>query len=184
MKVLAFSLSLRQGSFNGKLIQLVIESAEKLGVELELIDLSAYELPAYNMDIQNTVGFPKAANDLKDKLETAQGIMLASPEYNFSYPGHFKNTFDWISRYQPMPWANKAVLLLSASPSLVGGNRGLWHLRVPFEACGAFVYPGMFSLASAHDAFTESGALKDEAMAKRLEATVLSYIRFAEALKF
>lgn len=182
MKVLAFALSLRQGSFNKKLLNLAVESCKAQSVEIEVLSLLDYELPAYSEDIQNR-GFPETAERFKQKLETADALIIASPEYNFSYPGHFKNTFDWISRFQPMPWAKKAVLLISASPSLVGGNRGLWHLRVPFEACGAFVYPDMYSIASAHQAFDEEGNIKDPNLLKRLQNLIPNFLKFAQGLK-
>ncbi len=184
MKLLAFSVSLRKGSFNRKLIKLAVNAAQKKGVEIELLDLLDYEMPAYNGDIETNVGLPEAAARLKQKLESAQGLIISTPEYNFSYPGHFKNTFDWVTRFQPMPWTNKAVLLLSASMSLVGGNRGLWHLRVPFEYAGGFVFPLMFSLASAHQAFNEKDELSNPDLAQRLEEMVGSFIRFAEHLKY
>jgi NAD(P)H-dependent FMN reductase len=65
-------------------------------------------------------------------------------------------------------------LLLSASPSLVGGNRGLWALRIPLETLGAHIYPHMFSLAQAHRAFDASGRITDEALQQRLDANVIS----------
>ncbi len=184
MKLLAAALSLRKGSHNRKLIKLGVEAARKPGIDIELLDLLDYELPPYNEDIETGPGIPDAANRFKNKLDTADGLILSSPEYNFSMPGHFKNLFDWVSRYEPMPWKNKAVLFLSASPSLVGGNRGLWHLRVPFEYAGAFVFPNMFSLATAHNAFNDKGELVDVALAKRLSDMVGSFLRFAEGLKY
>jgi hypothetical protein len=71
---------------------------------------------------------------------------------------------------------------MSASPSLVGGNRGLWALRVPLEATGACLHPDMFSLPTAHQAFDESGALKDAKSAGRLEKTVGAFLVNARAL--
>ena len=184
MKALAFSLSLRKDSYNKKLLTLACETAKKNQIEIEYLDLNDYEMPAYSGDIEANPGIPEAAHRLKQKLEGVQALIIASPEYNFSYPGHFKNTFDWVSRFQPFPWSNKAVLFLSASMGVVGGNRGLWHLRVPFEYCNAFVYPGMFSLASAHQAFDEKGALLNLDQQKRLETLVLSFVQFATHLKY
>lgn len=51
---------------------------------------------------------------------------------------------DWVSRFQPQPFNGKHALLLSAWPSMVGGNRGLWALRVPLEHLGERVYPSRF----------------------------------------
>ncbi len=181
MKFLAFALSLRKDSYNRKLVKLAADLASKNNVEIELVNLMDYDLPGYNQDSCDK-GFPTPAIQLRDKLTTAQGLLIASPEYNLSYPGFFKNIYDWLSRFTPMPWA-KAVLLLSASPSLVGGNRGLWQLRIPFEACGAFVFPSMFSLASAHQAFTAQDQLIDPELAKRLENMVISFVKFADNIQ-
>lgn len=71
---------------------------------------------------------------------------------------------------------------MSASPSMVGGNRGLWALRVPFEHLGTRVYPDMFSLAQAHKALVE-GELADAALRGRFEKTVLAFLSLAEAAK-
>ena len=75
--------------------------------------------------------------------------MIVSPEYNASMPGLLKNLIDWTSRFRPQPFDARHALLLSASPSLVGGNRGLWSLRVPLEMLNVRVFPSMFSLSKA-----------------------------------
>ena len=67
-------------------------------------------------------------------------------------PGFLKNAIDWTSRFRPQPFNGRQTLLLSASPSMAGGNRGLWALRVPLEHLGARVYPDMLSLAQANSA--------------------------------
>jgi NAD(P)H-dependent FMN reductase len=99
-----------------------------------------------------------------------------------SVPALLKNAIDWLSRAKPMPLRGKTALLLSASPSLVGGNRGLWALRVPLEVLGVHVYPDMFSLATAHQAFTPEGELKDEMLAKFLKRTIEGYVRVTGAV--
>jgi chromate reductase, NAD(P)H dehydrogenase (quinone) len=183
LNYLCFSLSLRKGSFNTGLIHLVQKLIKnEPDASTQLIDLNDYLMPSYNADIQNDQGFPKTSDALAEKIKAADALIISSPEYNFSYPGHFKNTVDWLSRYRPMPWVNKPILLMSASPSLVGGNRGLWHLRVPFEATSAIVYPDMFSLASAHEAFN-NGELKDPALTERLAATLRQFLVFVKALQ-
>ena len=186
MNFLAFSLSLRQRSYNRKLIEIVNKNFQvKNGLhnhELEIIDLLNYDMPAYNQDVQDGQGFPVAADQLKAKLDGCQGIIIASPEYNYSYPGYFKNIFDWVSRYNQMPWTGKSVLLLSAGPSTVGGERSLWHLRVPFQGCGAYVYPRVFALHSAHKAFSEDDQLIEEKQGNNLEELIASFIKFSIAV--
>ncbi len=77
-------------------------------------------MPLYNADIQNTQGFPAAVTEFIKRMHNANGIIISSPEYNFSMPGTLKNLIDWVSRITPMPWNKQNILLLSASPSLVG----------------------------------------------------------------
>ena len=105
--------------------------------------------------------------------------MISSPEYNYAVPGTLKNALDWSSRYKPSSTAGKHAYLLSASPSLVGGNRGLWSLRQPLEVAGVHVYPGMFSLASAHEAFADDGQLKDQGLQGRLDGELGQFIAHA-----
>ena len=109
--------------------------------------------------------------------------MIASPEYNASIPGYLKNTIDWVSRFRPQPFNGKQAFLLSASPAMSGGNRGLWSLRVPLEHLGARVYPDMFSLALALEAFGESGRLKNDLLQKRFDDTIGCFLDLVEAAK-
>jgi hypothetical protein len=96
--------------------------------------------------------------------------------------GVIKNLIDWTSRFRPQPFDGRHGLLLSASPSMVGGNRGLWALRMPFEHLGARIFPDMFSLAMAHKALA-GDELADPALNARFEKTVQSFLSLAEAAK-
>ena len=98
-------------------------------------------------------------------------------------PGVLKNVIDWVSRIRPQPFNGKQSLLLSASPAMSGGNRGLWSLRVPLEHLGARVYPDMFSLAEAHLAMEENGRLKNELLQKRFDSTLACFMDLVEAAK-
>ncbi len=110
-----------------------------------------------------------------------EAFIISSPEYNASMPGHLKNVIDWVSRFRPQPFNERHALLMSASPSMVGGNRGLWSLRIPLEHLGARVFPDMFSLATAHKALTAAGDLNDGTMAKRFEDNLIAFMNLAEA---
>ena len=120
---------------------------------------------------------------MRSRLEDVDAFVIASPEYNGAMPGSLKNTIDWVSRYRPQPFNAKQALLLSASPSMVGGNRGLWALRVPLEHLGARVYPDMFSLAQAHQAFGADGGLASKELADRLDKTFVGFLDLVEAAK-
>jgi NAD(P)H-dependent FMN reductase len=116
-------------------------------------------------------------------VQTNDAFAISSPEYNASMPGELKNSIDWVSRFSPQPFNEKHGLLLSASPSMVGGNRGLWTLRVPFEHLGARMYPDMFSLAQAHRAFDADGAIADAQLQERFEHNLVGFMDLVEASK-
>lgn len=183
MKYLVFAASLRKDSVNKKLVNLTANLLQKQGHELDRAEFSEFSMPLYNADIQEEQGFPQATLHFVERMQAAQAIIIASPEYNFSTPGTLKNLIDWVSRINPMPWEGKKILLLSASPSLVGGNRGLWATRVPLESCGAIVYPIMYSLSSAYEAFNNEGGLKDPALQSRLDNTLKRFSDFCFLLK-
>src|SRR3712207_4467022 len=98
-------------------------------------------------------------------------------------PGALKNAIDWVSRYRPQPFHARHGLLLSASPSMVGGNRGLWALRVPLEHLGARVFPDMFSLAQAHQALDAQGRIINPQLSARFEQTITAFMDLVEAAK-
>ena len=177
MKILAFAASLRKGSVNGMLIKIASSIAKQQGHDVELIDFAEFDVPVYNGDIEESKGVPQGALKLKDKMEKADGVMISSPEYNYSIPGTLKNLIDWTSRIRPQqPFKERNMLVMSASPAMAGGVRGLWHLRVPLEGLGAFVYPEMFSLAIAHDAFDQEGTLKDKKLMSNLESNIKGFL--------
>ncbi len=183
MKLIAFAASLRKDSHNGKLIAIAARQARELGAEITEVDYATLVTPNYSFDEQQDAGFPEGAERLKALLADHDGVLLSSPEYNYSIPGALKNTLDWLSRYRPSPLSGKHVYLLSASPSMVGGNRGLWATRIPLEVGGAHVYPSMFSLAVAHEAFDDAGGLKDEALRKFLVSDLTGFIELVTRVK-
>jgi chromate reductase, NAD(P)H dehydrogenase (quinone) len=127
--------------------------------------------------------FPPLSRRFADRITASDAFVIASPEYNFSIPGMLKNSIDWVSRSRPQPFNERHGLLMSASPSMAGGNRGLWALRVPLEHLGARVYPDMFSLARAHVAFTDEGRLADPELQDRFEHNIVGFMDLVEASK-
>ena len=175
MKILSLCGSLRVESLNRKLLAIAVAIAEREGAVVDRSDARILDVPLYDGDIEAASGLPPAAAALAARIVASDALLIASPEYNFSVPGVLKNAIDWLSRAKPMPLRGKRALLLSASPSLVGGNRGLWALRMPLEAIGVHVYPDMFSLASA-DKAVQDGALKDPQLAKLLDGMVKRWV--------
>ncbi len=182
MKLLAFAASLRRDSYNHKLITLAVAKARQAGVIVDFADFAEFDMPLYNEDLRQESGLPSGALELHRRISEADGIVIASPEYNYSMPGILKNALDWISRARPMATSAKTGLLLSASTSVVGGIRGLWQLRIPLEGMGVTLHPEMYALAKAQDAFNDDGSLKDDALDERLTAMLQRYLSMAERL--
>ncbi|WP_308402400.1 NAD(P)H-dependent oxidoreductase [Streptomyces sp. TBY4] len=181
LRVLVLAGSSREGSVNARLAALVAGQVERSGAVADLARIGDFVMPTYDGDDEQAGGQPPGSAALRERLLAAQALVIASPEYNASVPGVLKNAVDWVSRFRPQPFKDKQTLLVSASPSMVGGNRGLWALRVPLEHLGARVYPDMFSLAMAHSAFGEDGELTDAGLRERLADTVDSFLALAEA---
>ena len=140
-----------------------------------------FDSPSFDADVHRADGLPPGALELQRRLANCDAFVISSPEYNASMPGVLKNVIDWVSRHQPQPFDELHGLLLSASPSMVGGNRGLWALRVPFEHLGARIYPDMFSLAQAHHAFDDTGRLLDEQLQRRFDTNIVNFMNLVEA---
>ncbi|MFI2185218.1 NADPH-dependent FMN reductase [Streptomyces sioyaensis] len=181
LRILVLGAALRVASTNAKLASLVARVLTEEGADVDLASLREFDMPLYDGDVEAAHGVPDGALALRDRLEWCDAFVLASPEYNASLPGVVKNAIDWVSRVRPQPFKTKHALLVSASPSMVGGNRGLWALRVPLEHLGTRVYPDMFSLAGAHEGFTEDGQLTDPALQQRLDETVTAFLHLVEA---
>jgi chromate reductase, NAD(P)H dehydrogenase (quinone) len=183
VRFLAFSASLRADALNTRLAQLAVTALEAQGGEVDYASMRDFDVPSYDHDIQDRDGFPPGAEELRRRLEANDAFVISSPEYNASMPGLLKNAIDWVSRYRPQPFHERHCLLLSASPSMVGGNRSLWALRVPLEHLGTRVFPGMFSLAQAHRAFDDEGRITNTQLQRRFEDTIAAFMDLVEAAK-
>jgi NAD(P)H-dependent FMN reductase len=183
VRVLLFAASLRNESLNARLTQVVRRMLEERGHEVDAAAMSDFDCPSYDGDAEAEAGIPSGAQRLRDRLLAADALVIASPEYNGSMSGVLKNVIDWTSRFRPQPFNGKQGFLLSASPSMAGGNRGLWALRVPLEHLGARIYPDMFSLAQAHTAFADDGRLTSDTLTKRLDSILGCFLDQVEATK-
>src|SRR5688572_24034567 len=183
VNVLVFAASLRRASLNNRLATLAAKAVEKHGGTVRRAQMTDFDCPSYDGDEETAGTMPEGAVRLKDQILANDAFILASPEYNASMPGVLKNVIDWVSRFRPQPFTRRQGLLMSASPSMVGGNRGLWSLRIPLEHLGARIYPDMFSLAQAHQAFADDGRLKDAKLQERFDATVSCWMQLVEAAR-
>jgi chromate reductase, NAD(P)H dehydrogenase (quinone) len=183
LQLLIFSASLRAASLNTRLVKLAASIVEQHGGHVDFARMDEFDCPSFNGDLEQRSGIPTGATELNKRLLANDAFIIASPEYNGSMPGLLKNSIDWVSRFRPQPLNEKHGLLLSASPSMAGGNRGLWALRMPLEHLGAPIFPDMFSLAMAHQAFQEDGTLTTPVLAKRFEDTIVAFMNLVEAAK-
>lgn len=181
LNVLIFGAALREGSLNNRLADLARGVVERHGAKVDRATMAEFDCPSYDGDLDAEGGIPEPALELGRRIKAADAFMISSPEYNASMPGVLKNVIDWTSRIRPQPFNGKQCFLLSASPSMAGGNRGLWSLRIPLEHLGTRVYPDMFSLAQAHEAFGADGWLKNELLQKRFDDTVGCFLDLVEA---
>jgi chromate reductase, NAD(P)H dehydrogenase (quinone) len=165
-KILAFAGSTRTDSFNKKLVRIAAAGAEAAGVKTTVIDLRDFPMPLYDGDLEAASGLPEHAVKLRGLLMEHDGLLIAAPEYNGSISAVLKNAIDWTSRPwndRPMieAYAGKTAAILSASPSPLGGLRGLVPLRMLLGNIMVTVLPNQFTVGGAMDAFDEHGNLKD-----------------------
>lgn len=162
-RILAFAGSLRRASCNKKVIMHAAEAARQAGASVTLIDLRDFPLPLYDQEIEDSEGLPANALHLKELMNAHHAFLISSPEYNSSISGVTKNAIDWASRKaapeepELQCFRGKTAALLSASPSFMGGLRGLVHLRAILGNIGVLVIPEQKCIANAYEAFNEQG---------------------------
>lgn len=126
--ILGFAGSLRKGSHNKALLSAALELVPE-GAALEVFDLDG--IPPFNQDQENTP--PERVKEFKTKIRTADAILIATPEYNYSIPGVLKNAIDWATRpYGDNPFDGKPAALMGASTGMLGTARAQYHLRQTF----------------------------------------------------
>jgi chromate reductase len=170
--------SLREGSYNAMVAQSLPELApDDMAIRFAP---SFEEFPLYNADIQNSSGFPSEVTDFADAIRDADGIVVVTPEYNFSIPGGLKNALDWVSRLDVQPFANKPVAIQSASPSPLGGGRVQYHLRQLMVFLDALVLnkPEIFVSDVAAKVDETTGELTDETTKKFLRQQLEAFAKF------
>jgi chromate reductase, NAD(P)H dehydrogenase (quinone) len=173
-KLIAFAGSTRVESYNKKILKSAIFGAREAGAEVTVIELRDYPLPIFDEDLETKIGIPDNAKKLKEIFNTHHALLLALPEYNSSVSGVFKNTIDWISRplknEEPLQcFIGKVACLMSASPSRLGGLRGLIAARAMFQNINVLVMPEQICVSNAAEAFDEYGILRDETLKKSIE---------------
>ena len=178
MKVLAISGSLRRDSHNTTLLRAAAELLPP-PVELEFFDgLKAVE--PYDEDDDQGAG-PDGARRLRDAIDSADAILIATPEYNSSLPGQLKNAIDWASR--PLGtnalWG-KPVAVVGASTGMFGAVWAQAEIRKALAASGARVIEKDLPVGHADEAFTDDGRLADAELRERFVEMLDELIALAE----
>ena len=164
--------SLRKASLNHAALRLAGELMPA-GMLLDIADWR--EVPVFDAD-QLAQGLPPAVAALRERIRRADGVLIATPEYNFSVPGGLKNLLDWLSRGDDQPWAHKPVAIFSASPGPLGGARVQYDLRkvMLFLNAAVLVKPEVF-IGSAGAKFDADGRCTDETTRKFVGAQLVAF---------
>lgn len=175
MNILALSGSLRKESFNTALLREFVKQTPQ-GTSIEIADIGA--LPLYNQDRE--ANFPAEAAALKSKIKAADGILIATPEYNRSVPGVLKNAVDWTSRpYGDSAWDGKPVYIVGATGGQIGTAVGQYALKQSMLYLNARVLgQPEFYLSFATDKFNEKGELTDASTTEHVEKALAAFIGF------
>ncbi|WP_375002856.1 NADPH-dependent FMN reductase [Aeromicrobium sp. CTD01-1L150] len=157
--------SLRQDSFNSRLVDTATAAGDDVATFVPFEDLA--EIPPFDEDGEDE---PHAAVlRLREVIAAADGVLIATPEYNGSVPGQLKNALDWASRpYADNCLRGKRVAVVGASPSPGGARRALADLRKILGVIGADVSDGEVSVAHAHERLSTPGPSADVALHEEL----------------
>ncbi len=159
VRLLGFSGSLRRGSFNTAALRTAQELAPA-GMTIDTFDLAP--IPLYNEDVR-AQGFPPPVEAFRAAIKAADGLLIVTPEYNFSIPGVLKNAIDWASRPPEQPFDGKPVGIIGAAAGILGSARAQYHLRQCFVFLNGLVMnrPEVL-IATAQNKFDAEGKLTDQ----------------------
>lgn len=190
VKLLFLSGSKRNDSINATLAKLAAKKAAEIKeVDAHCIDLENYEMPLYDGDLEAENGLPETAINLKKLFIGADGLFIASPEYNSAYSPLLKNTIDWLSRSHeegepPLSaFKGKVAAIAATSPGGLGGLRGLVPLRMLLGNIGVTVIPAQAAIGDGNNAFDSNGNLTSEQNDQMLSDVVQQLVDTTKALK-
>jgi len=181
LSVLAIGGSLRRDSFNRR----VLQAAPALA--LPALQISVYDdlasVPLFSEDLE-VPRAPAAVERLRHAVASADGMVIATPEYNQSLPGVVKNMIDWLSRGEPVAVEDKPVAILGVTPGAWGTRIAQSQLRHALTACGAIVMPvPQLYLRSAAELFDADGQLIDARTRDSLAAFLAAFAAWVHKVR-
>ena len=171
--------AIREGRLSiraGRAIKNALEASGK--AEISFIDIKDYNLPVMEARLKDMTDPPAALLDISRKLETADGIVFVTPEYNNSYSGAMKNAVDYFTK----EWAKKPIGIVCGSNGRQGGLNASNLLQLLVLAIGAFPMPYKLLVPELHLSLDEEGNPQNEVMAKNIQRFVNEYLWFVEAI--
>ena len=170
--------SLRKGSYNAALAR-ALPSLAPAGMSLKPAPSFA-GLPVYNFDDHQASGIPALVTAFVDLIRAADGLIIVSPEYNWSIPGGLKNLIDWISRLKDQPFKDKPVALQSCAGGLLGGSRMQYHLRQSLTSIDAILFgrPEVIVTFAAQKFDDKTLELKDQPTKDMVKLQLETYEKF------
>jgi len=164
--ILAFAGSVRKESWNRKVLNVAIQGARDAGAQVTLVNLADYPMPIYDADWHEANGVPENMLRLREKMMQANGLLIASPEYNTSITPLLKNTIDWLSQSVDgvsgnAPFTNKIGALLGASNGAFGTIRALPHVSYILSNLGVFMLP-VVAVPGVGQVFDAAGSITNE----------------------
>jgi chromate reductase, NAD(P)H dehydrogenase (quinone) len=180
-RIVAIAGSLRRGSFNAALLRAAAALAPE-GVTLEIATIKG--IPLYDADVESADGIPPTVAALKDSIATADGLLLATPEYNNSMPGVLKNAIDWLSRPPadiPRVFGNRPVAIIGASPGGFGTvlAQNAWLPVVRTLGMRPW-FGGRLMVSRAGNVFDQAGELVDDTVREQLRKFVRGFSQFVQ----
>jgi NAD(P)H-dependent FMN reductase len=179
-RLLALAASTRSDSLNKRLLAVAATIAEAAGATVTTFDYADCTAPLY--EGEPAPPLPPGAKRLSDALRAHDGMLLATPEYNWSIPAALKNLIDWLSVDPAAPLKGRTALLMCASPSLRGGISGLQQLNIPLAHLGMFVYPQLIGVGDA-DTQVGDAIINREKDHVHLSDCVRDFVRITTALR-
>jgi chromate reductase, NAD(P)H dehydrogenase (quinone) len=178
LNVLVIVGSLRKHSFNASVARALPALAPP---GLKLTPAPGFGMfPLYNFDLQTESGFPAEVTAWADAVRAADGVIIVSPEYNWSIPAGLKNAIDWVSRMKDNPFKDKPVALQSAAGGPLGGSRMQYHLRQCLTSIDVLLFgkPEIFVSFAAQKIDEKSGEIKDQPTIDIIKQQLANFEKF------